>query len=299
MEMFWRTKGKRIAAWLMIALIIATTIPFGSISASADDSSDLQADGTIVTVTGTVLVPNDTGSSDSNGNETAYQGAEVRVVYQNGGTAKTTSVATTDEDGKFTITIADWTLQENDTYSVSVKPQNEDIDKYDEYTSGNKTITLEQLNSKIVEIGQITLGKKKTAYSVMAKSETTDGSDASNAGNVEVSDNIVTATPIEGYEITNVTVMKNKKVWVPDNTETEWWESYLQDGVFTYNVSKDKNLDSDYEFIITFAKKQFIITYKISQNGKLILNSESDTDKVEITTSEGEKKFHIQMLSTK
>lgn len=290
MEMFWRTKGKRIAAWLMIALIIATTIPFGSISASADDSSDLQADGTIVTVTGTVLVPNDTGSSDSNGNETAYQGAEVRVVYQNGGTAKTTSVATTDEDGKFTITIADWTLQENDTYSVSVKPQNEDIDKYDEYTSGNKTITLEQLNSKIVEIGQITLGKKKTAYSVMAKSETTDGSDASNAGNVEVSDNIVTATPIEGYEITNVTVMKNKKVWVPDNTETEWWESYLQDGVFTYNVSKDKNLDSDYEFIITFAKKQFIITYKISQNGKLILNSESDTDKVEITTSEGEKK---------
>ena len=106
MEMFWRTKGKRIAAWLMIALIIATTIPFGSISASADDSSDLQADGTIVTVTGTVLVPNDTGSSDSNGNETAYQGAEVRVVYQNGGTAKTTSVATTDEDGKFTITLA-------------------------------------------------------------------------------------------------------------------------------------------------------------------------------------------------
>ena len=67
-------------------------------------------------------------------------------------------------------------------------------------------------------------------------------------------------------------------------------ESYLQDGVFTYNVSKDKNLDSDYEFVITFAKKQFIITYKISQNGKLILNSESDTDKVEIITSEGEKK---------
>ena len=39
MEMFWRTKGKRIAAWLMIALIMATTIPFGSISASADNTA--------------------------------------------------------------------------------------------------------------------------------------------------------------------------------------------------------------------------------------------------------------------
>ena len=39
MEMFWRTKGKRIAAWLMIALIMATTIPFGSIRASADNTA--------------------------------------------------------------------------------------------------------------------------------------------------------------------------------------------------------------------------------------------------------------------
>ena len=55
MEMFWRTKGKRIAAWLMIALIMATTIPFGSISASADNTATGKS-GT-VTITGQVMVP--------------------------------------------------------------------------------------------------------------------------------------------------------------------------------------------------------------------------------------------------
>lgn len=55
MEMFWRTKGKRIAAWLMIALIMATTIPFGSISASADDTTTDESDA--VTITGQVMVP--------------------------------------------------------------------------------------------------------------------------------------------------------------------------------------------------------------------------------------------------
>lgn len=58
MEMFWRTKGKRIAAWLMIALIMATTIPFGSISASADDTTTDESDA--VTITGQVMVPDDT-----------------------------------------------------------------------------------------------------------------------------------------------------------------------------------------------------------------------------------------------
>ena len=63
MEMFWRTKGKRIAAWLMIALIMATTIPFGSISASADNTATGKS-GT-VTITGQVMVPYDTNGTKS------------------------------------------------------------------------------------------------------------------------------------------------------------------------------------------------------------------------------------------
>ncbi len=37
------------------------------------------------------------------------------------------------------------------------------------------------------------------------------------------------------------------------------------------------------------SKKQFTITYKISQNGKLILNSDAQNDKVEITTESGRR----------
>lgn len=55
MEMFWRTKGKRIAAWLMIALIMATTIPFGSIRASADNTATGESGTVAVTITGQVM----------------------------------------------------------------------------------------------------------------------------------------------------------------------------------------------------------------------------------------------------
>ena len=56
MEMFWRTKGKRIAAWLMIALIMATTIPFGSIRASADNTATGESGTVAVTITGQVMM---------------------------------------------------------------------------------------------------------------------------------------------------------------------------------------------------------------------------------------------------
>ena len=83
MEMFWRTKGKRIAAWLMIALIMATTIPFGSISASADDTTTDESDA--VTITGQVMVPgNDDENTDTN-NGTPYAGAKVTVTYPQSG----------------------------------------------------------------------------------------------------------------------------------------------------------------------------------------------------------------------
>ena len=64
-----------------------------------------------------------------------------------------------------------------------------------------------------------------------------------------------------------------------------WWKNYKdENSAFKFEGLKDVALDANYTFTITFAKKQFTIIYKISQNGKLILNSgaQDDTDKVEI-----------------
>lgn len=152
MEMFWRTKGKRIAAWLMIALIMATTIPFGSIRASADNTATGES-GT-VTITGQVMVPDD---ADSNGR--AYAGAKVTVTYPNGDTTAVTKEVTTGNDGKFNIPIAAWTLEANDNYEVQVIPAEADIDKYDNYSSGTRIVTDEQVNTNKIELGAITLEK--------------------------------------------------------------------------------------------------------------------------------------------
>ena len=276
MEMFWRTKGKRIAAWLMIALIMATTIPFGSIRASADNTATGES-GT-VTITGQVMVPDD---ADSNGR--AYAGAKVTVTYPNGDTTAVTKEVTTGNDGKFNIPIADWTLEANDNYEVQVIPAEADIDKYDNYSSGTRIVTDEQVNTNKIELGAITLEKKSASYSVTANADASDGSTPAEAGTVTVDANVVTAIPNEGYEIANVTVLAGDKDWKPDNADNEWWKkSTDENGVFKFKGLKDVALDANYTFTVTFAKKQFTIIYKISQNGKLILNSgaQDDTDKL-------------------
>ena len=278
MEMFWRTKGKRIAAWLMIALIMATTIPFGSIRASADNTATGES-GT-VTITGQVMVPDD---ADSNGR--AYAGAKVTVTYPNGDTTAVTKEVTTGNDGKFNIPIADWTLEANDNYEVQVIPAEADIDKYDNYSSGTRIVTDEQVNTNKIELGAITLEKKSASYSVTANADASDGSTPAEAGTVTVDANVVTAIPNEGYEIANVTVLAGDKDWKPDNADNEWWKkSTDENGVFKFKGLKDVAFVATYTFTVTFAKKQFTIIYKISQNGKLILNSgaQDDTDKVEI-----------------
>ena len=278
MEMFWRTKGKRIAAWLMIALIMATTIPFGSIRASADNTATGES-GT-VTITGQVMVPDD---ADSNGR--AYAGAKVTVTYPNGDTTAVTKEVTTGNDGKFNIPIADWTLKTGDKYVVKIDPADNDKDTYDSY-SEEEAVTDDQVNTKKIELGAITLKEKSVPYSVTANVETSDNSATSDAGNVAVKNNVVTAIPKEGYEITAVTVKKETADWKPDGeTNDNWWNKNINaSGAFVYEEFKDKTLDANYTFTITFAKKQFTIIYKISQNGKLILNSgaQDDTDKVEI-----------------
>ncbi len=288
METFWRTKGKRIAAWLMIALIMATTIPFGSIRASADNTAAGES-GT-VTVTGQVMVPDDTNENTGTRNGKAYADAKVTVTYPQSGSIPVTKEATTTDDGSFTVSIDDWTLAANDNYEVQVIPAKAD---YDNYSSGTLSVTEEQVNTNKIELGAITLEKKSASYFVTANAETSDNSAKDDAGEVKVENNVVTATPNEGYEITAVTVKKETEDWKPDGeTDDNWWNKYINArGAFVYEEFKDESLDANYTFTITFAKKQFTITYKISQNGKLILNSgaQNDPDKVVITTQDGKK----------
>lgn len=287
MEMFWRTKGKRIAAWLMIALIMATTIPFGSISASADNTATGKS-GT-VTITGQVMVPYDTNENTGTSKGKAYAGAKVIVKYPKDSATTVTHNAITGADGSFTIPIDDLTLKEDDKYTIEVEPADADKDTYDRY-SDVKTVTADQVSTKAIELSEITLKKKSASYSVTANANTSDNSAKNDAGEVKVENNVVTATPKEGYEITAVTVKKETADWKPDGeTNDNWWNKNINaSGAFVYEEFKDKTLDANYAFTITFAKKQFTITYKISQNGKLILNSDAQNDKVEITTESGE-----------
>lgn len=287
MEMFWRTKGKRIAAWLMIALIMATTIPFGSISASADDTTTDESDA--VTITGQVMVPDDTNENTGTSKGKAYAGAKVIVKYPKDSATTVTHNAITGADGSFTIPIDDLTLKEDDKYTIEVEPADADKDTYDRY-SDVKTVTADQVSTKAIELSEITLKKKSASYSVTANANTSDNSAKNDAGEVKVENNVVTATPKVGYEITAVTVKKEKEDWKPDGeTDDNWWTNNKdENGVFKFEGLKDVALDANYTFTVTFAKKQFTITYKISQNGKLILNSDAQNDKVEITTESGE-----------
>lgn len=283
MEMFWRTKGKRIAAWLMIALIMATTIPFGSISASADDTTTDESDA--VTITGQVMVPDDTNENTGTSKGKAYAGAKVIVKYPKDSATTVTHNAITGADGSFTIPIDDLTLKEDDKYTIEVEPADADKDTYDRY-SDVKTVTADQVSTKAIELSEIMLKKKSASYSVTANANTSDNSAKNDAGEVKVENNVVTATPKVGYEVTAVTVKKEKEDWKPDGeTDDNWWTNNKdENGVFKFEGLKDVALDANYTFTITFAKKQFTIIYKISQNGKLILNSgaQDDTDKVEI-----------------
>ena len=272
MEMFWRTKGKRIAAWLMIALIMATTIPFGSIRASADNTATGESGTVAVTITGQVMVPgNDDENTDTN-NGNPYAGAKVTVTYPQSGSTPVTNEATTTDDGKFNISIGNWTLNTDNKYTVKVEPADVDKGTYDSYSSEEKTVTEDQVKTKKIELGAITLKEKSVPYSVTANAETSDHSEKDDAGEVKVENNVVTATPKEGYEITAVTVKKETADWKPDGeTNDNWWNKNINaSGAFVYEEFKDKTLDANYAFTVTFAKKQFTITYKISQNGKLI-----------------------------
>ena len=283
MEMFWRTKGKRIAAWLMIALIMATTIPFGSIRASADNTATGES-GT-VTITGQVMVPDDANENTGTSNGKSYANAKVIVTYPKDSATAVTHNAITGDDGSFTVSIDDWTLNTDDEYTVEVEPADADKDIYDRY-SEVKTVTADQVSTKSIELSAIMLKKKSASYSVTANANTSDNSAKNDAGEVKVENNVVTATPKVGYEVTAVTVKKEKEDWKPDGeTDDNWWTNNKdENGVFKFEGLKDVALDANYTFTITFAKKQFTITYKISQNGKLILNSgaQDDTDKVEI-----------------
>lgn len=262
---------------------MATTIPFGSIRASADNTATGES-GT-VTITGQVMVPDDTNENTGTSKGKAYAGAKVIVKYPKDSATTVTHNAITGADGSFTIPIDDLTLKEDDKYTIEVEPADADKDTYDRY-SDVKTVTADQVSTKAIELSEIMLKKKSASYSVTANANTSDNSAKNDAGEVKVENNVVTATPKVGYEVTAVTVKKEKEDWKPDGeTDDNWWTNNKdENGVFKFEGLKDVALDANYTFTITFAKKQFTIIYKISQNGKLILNSgaQDDTDKVEI-----------------
>lgn len=141
MEMFWRTKGKRIAAWLMIALIMATTIPFGSIRASADNTATGESGTVAVTITGQVMVPgNDDENTDTN-NGNPYAGAKVTVTYPQSGSTPVTNEATTTDDGNLIFLLVIGSLNTDNKYTVKVEPADVDKGTYDSYSSEEKTVT--------------------------------------------------------------------------------------------------------------------------------------------------------------
>lgn len=158
METFWRTKGKRIAAWLMIALIMATTIPFGSIRASADNPATGESGTVAVTITGQVMVPDNANENTGMSNGKTYANAKVTVTYPKDSATAVTNNAITGADGSFTIPIDDLTLKEDDKYTIEVEPADADKDTYDRY-SGVKTVTADQVSTKAIELSEITLKK--------------------------------------------------------------------------------------------------------------------------------------------
>ena len=142
------------------------------------------------------------------------------------------------------------------------------------------------------DASEIVLAKKADSYAVTANVETSDGSNAADAGVVTTGDKQVKAVPNEGYEITAVTVKKDDSLWTPENAGDDWWKNQLDGaGAFSYELADE--LDADYEFTVAFAQKQFTITYTIGNNGKLVLNSaaSSESDMVEITTEQGDCKI--------
>ena len=82
-------------------VIMATTIPFGSISASADNTATGKS-GT-VTITGQVMVPYDTNENTGTSKGKAYAGAKVIVKYPKDSATTVTHNAITGADGSFTI----------------------------------------------------------------------------------------------------------------------------------------------------------------------------------------------------
>ena len=68
----------------------------------------------------------DENTDTNNGNP--YAGAKVTVTYPQSGSTPVTNEATTTDDGKFNISIGDWTLNTDNKYTVFVA-----IKKYEHY----------------------------------------------------------------------------------------------------------------------------------------------------------------------
>lgn len=83
----------------------------------------------------------------------------------------------------------------------------------------------------------------------------------------------VVGTPNAGYEVTGVSAKKSDSEWKPDGSgDGEWWKTYIKGDIFALPI---ESVDADYDFEVEFDKKRIVISYKLSANGKLTLNSDS------------------------
>ena len=94
------------------------------------------------------------------------------------------------------------------------------------------------------------------------------------AANITAGENrTVEAVPEEGYKITSVVVTKGEDgtVWMPDESETDWWQTYISEGngSFSYEFAVDDN----YAFTFIFDVVCHEVTIKIEGNGTLSENN--------------------------
>lgn len=287
MKSSWRTKGKRIGAVLLALLILAGAIPYtnmGTVRAAEDDGQAAS-----VTVSVMVKIP---GTGDAP-KVAVYSGAGVTVAYPagaDGETATVTAEAGTDA-GTYTANCPGWTPQENDSYTITVRPAEADFAVYKEY-SQEYTIEAGDINGTLIT-KEVTLEAKPT-YSITVAGtpdagsvSVTDGDDATDQDAMDIpegAERTVTAAPAVGYEIAEIKVKQGESEWMPESADAAWWRNFTdqQSGVFTYTL---ESIAADYEFAVTFSKKTFTITYTLGANGKLTLNSDDSANAVEITTA--------------
>lgn len=307
MKSSWKTKGKRIGALLLTLLILAGALPYTNMgivrAAGAGEDAGTDKDADSVTVNVTVKVTVKVPGADAAAEKTEYSQAVVTVTYPspNDGQTRTVTAEAGAEAGTYRADCAGWTLQENESYMITVKPAEADSAAYNEY-SQVYTVGADEAGGTSINVPEVILERKPT-YSItvtgtenagnVAIYDDDDGIDADGTDISEGEARTVTATPEAGYEITGVAVKADESEWTPDGEGDTWWMDCIdsESGAFQYRI---ESVTADYEFMITFSKKTFTITYTLGMNGKLTLNSGDSTNAIEIAAAAADAEQEVE-----